>query len=203
MGCEADLYEVNTKESDILGARKLPRTAQYGFLDKAAVVIDPEAKCNSRWRLCTVTQVEEFKSFIRVLPVWASTIALNISFAQLATFFISQATLMDRSLGSSFVIPAGSVPIFSAINALMLVPIYEKLIVPILRKRTGHPRGITSLQRMGVGLFISIFAMTSAALVEKKRRDYSQPQKPISVFWLLPQFFLMGSAEVFTYVGQL
>jgi len=81
--------------------------------------------------------------------------------------------------------------------------IYEKLIVPILRKRTGHPRGITSLQRMGVGLFISIFAMTSAALVEKKRRDYSQPQKPISVFWLLPQFFLMGSAEVFTYVGQL
>ncbi|GLT54375.1 hypothetical protein SLA2020_275780 [Shorea laevis] len=203
VGCEADLYEVNTKESDILGARKLPRTAQYGFLDKAAVVIDPEAKCNSRWRLCTVTQVEEFKSFIRVLPVWASTIALNISFAQLSTFFISQATLMDRSLGSSFVIPAGSVPIFSAINALMLVPIYEKLIVPILRKRTGHPRGITSLQRMGVGLFISIFAMTSAALVEKKRRDYSQPQKPISVFWLLPQFFLMGSAEVFTYVGQL
>ena len=25
----------------------------------------------------------------------------------------------------------------------------------------------------------------------------------MSVFWLLPQFFLIGSAEVFTYVGQL
>ncbi|GLT54373.1 hypothetical protein SLA2020_275760 [Shorea laevis] len=204
VGCEAHLYEVNTKESDILGARKLPRTVQYGFLDKAAVVTDPEANgVSNRWRLCTVTQVEEFKSFIRVLPIWASTIAFSISFAQLSTFFITQASITDRSLGSSFVIPAGSIPVFSAVNAIILIPIYEKLIVPILRKRNGHPRGITSLQRMGVGLFISIFAMASAALVEKKRRDHSQPQKPISVFWLLPQFFLMGSAEVFTYVGQL
>ena len=73
----------------------------------------------------------------------------------------------------------------------------------MLRKRNGHPRGITSLQRMGVGLFISIFTMASAALVEKKRRDHSQPGEVLSVFWLLPQFFLIDSAEVFTYVGQL
>lgn len=44
--------------------------------------------------------------------------------------------------------------------------------------------------------------MVSAALVEKKRRDHSKPLT-MSVFWLLPQFFLIGSAEVFTYVGQL
>jgi peptide/histidine transporter 3/4 len=55
---------------------------------------------------------------------------------------------------------------------------------------------------MGVGLFVSIFAMGSAALVEKKRRDDSMPLT-MSVFWLLPQIFIMGSAEVFTYVGQL
>jgi peptide/histidine transporter 3/4 len=93
-------------------------------LDKAAVITDPEANSSNRWRLCTVTQVEEFKSFIRVLPVWASTIALSISFAQLSTFFISQASFTDRTLGSNFVIPAGSVPVFSAVNALILIPIY-------------------------------------------------------------------------------
>ncbi|KAL5557951.1 hypothetical protein UlMin_034162 [Ulmus minor] len=199
----AELYEVKTEESDIFGARKLSHTAQYRFLDKAAVVRDPEADPKNRWNLCTVTQVEEFKCFIRVLPIWASTIALSISFAQLSTFFISQATIMDRRLGGgSFKIPAGSVPVFSAINALILVPIYEKILVPIIRKRTGHHRGLTSLQRMGGGLFISIFALISAALVEKKRRDDSKPLA-MSVFWLLPQFFLIGSAEVFTYVGQL
>lgn len=55
---------------------------------------------------------------------------------------------------------------------------------------------------MGVGLFISIFALLSAALVEKARREDPNSAN-MSVFWLFPQFFLIGSAEVFTYVGQL
>lgn len=198
------LYEVATQESDIFGARKLPHTPQYRFLDKAAVSGDDHQSSitPNRWKLCTVTQVEEFKCFIRVLPVWATTIALSISFAQISTFFLSQAATMDRKLGPNFVIPSGSVPVFSAINALLLVPIYEKVIVPFLRSKTGHHRGLTSLQRMGVGLFISIFAMAAAAVVEQKRRTHPNP-KSLSVFWLFPQFFLMGSAEVFTYVGQL
>ncbi|CAI0382981.1 unnamed protein product [Linum tenue] len=197
------LFEVMTQSSDIVGARKLSHTNQYQFFDKAAIVIDAEVDSRSRWKLCTVTQVEEFKSFIRVLPVWASTIALSICFAQLSTFFVSQAAIMNRKFGSSnFEIPAGSVPVFSAINALILVPIYEKLIVPSIRKRTGHPRGLTSLQRMGVGLFISIFATLSAAVVEKRRREDTD-RANMTVFWLFPQFFLIGSAEVFTYVGQL
>ncbi|KAL0352075.1 UNVERIFIED_CONTAM: protein NRT1/ PTR FAMILY 8.1 [Sesamum calycinum] len=202
MGREADhLYEVETRESDIHGAKKLPHTEQYRFLDKAAVITDPECNTKNRWRLCTVTQVEEFKSFVRILPVWASTIALAISFAQLSTFFIQQANIMDRKLGPHFEIPSGSIPVFSAINALILVPVYEKLIVPYLRAKTGHPRGITSLQRMGIGLFVSIFAMVSAALVGEKRRDHYSDG--MSVFWLFPQCFLIGMAEVFTYVGQL
>ncbi|CAI9755890.1 unnamed protein product [Fraxinus pennsylvanica] len=202
VGHEGELYEVSTRESDIFGARKLAHTEQYGFLDKAAIVRDMEGNIKNRWRLCTVTQVEEFKSFIRILPIWASTIALSISFAQLSTFFLSQAAIMDRKLGPHFEIPSGSVPVFSAINALILVPVYEKLIVPYLRAKTGHPRGITSLQRMGIGLFVSIFALLSAALVEKMRRNHSNPSS-LSVFWLFPQCFLIGTAEVFTYVGQL
>ncbi|KAH7848696.1 hypothetical protein Vadar_006316 [Vaccinium darrowii] len=198
------LYEVKTIESDIHGARKLGHTAQYRFLDKAAVILNPEqAQANNRWNLCTVTQVEEFKSFVRVLPVWATTIALNISFAQISTFFITQDTLTNRRLGSSFLIPPGSVPVFAAVATPLLVPVYEKFIVPLLRRKTGHRRGITSLQRMGVGLFVSIFAMAIAALVERKRRLHYPEPSTMSVFWLFPQFFLIGTAEFFTYVGQL
>ncbi|KAG5048043.1 Protein NRT1/ PTR FAMILY 8.2 [Glycine max] len=191
------LYEVET-------TRKLPHTPQYRTR-VSIFYLDTDQygtfkKTSNRWRICTVTQVEEFKSFIRVLPVWASTIALSVSYAQLSTFFLSQANIMDRTLGTHFKIPAGSVPVFSAIT-LILVPIYEKFIVPSLRNIIGHHRGVTSLQRMGVGLFVLIFAMASAALVERKRRDHKSLK--MSVFWLLPQFFLMGAAEVFTYVGQL
>ncbi|KAK4770563.1 hypothetical protein SAY87_031095 [Trapa incisa] len=202
-GHGAVLYEVGTQESAIKGARKLTHTAQYMFLDKASVQTDQEeASTASPWRLCTVTQVEELKSFIRVLPVWASTIALAISFAQNSTFFVSQAAVMDRRLGRHFKIPAGSVPVFGAINALLLVPIYEKWMVPLLRRRTGHRRGISSLQRMGLGLVVSVIAMGSAALVERNRRRDPSPME-VSVFWLFPQIFLVGTAEVFTYVGQL
>ncbi|PNX93183.1 peptide transporter PTR1-like protein [Trifolium pratense] len=199
---ETPLYEVETTYSDIIGARKLRHTRQYRFFDKAAVITEKDTISN-RWCVCTVTQVEEFKSFIKVLPVWASTIALYISAAQMTTYFLSQAKLMNRKLGNHFEIPPGSVAVFTSINGVMLVPIYEKIIIPILRKFTGHHRGITSLQRMGVGLFISIIAMTSAALVEQTRREHYPETNSMSVFWLLPQFFLIGTAEVFTYVGQL
>ncbi|KAM3337866.1 hypothetical protein P3S68_032191 [Capsicum galapagoense] len=163
---ESKFYEMKLKESDIFGARKLPHTKQYRFLDKATVVTDPEIISNNKWKLCTVTQVEEFKSFIRILPILA-----------------------------------GSVPVFTALNGLLLVPTYERLIEPYLRTKTGHQRGIISLQRIGVGLFVSIFALMLAALVERMRRSHSNP-KGLSIFWLFPQFFLVGTAEVFSFVGQ-
>ena len=45
----------------------------------------------------TLTQVEDFKCFIRVLPIWATTIAISISFAQLSTFFLSQGAVMTAN----------------------------------------------------------------------------------------------------------
>ncbi|KAJ0087377.1 hypothetical protein Patl1_09229 [Pistacia atlantica] len=180
--------------------------AQYRFFDKAAVITDPspsDINTRNRWKLCTVTQVEEFKSLLRVLPVCATTIGLALSYSQVSTFFLSQAGLTDRNLGPHFTIPIGSVAIFTALDALIIIPIYQKWMVPLLRKFTGHERGLTSLQRIGVGLFLGIFSFVSAALVEKKRVDSFEEQHKMSVFWLFPQFFLIGSAEVFAYVGQL
>ncbi len=45
--------------------------SQEKIFDKAAVVTasDEEAPCNP-WRLCVVTQVEELKILVRMLPLW-------------------------------------------------------------------------------------------------------------------------------------
>ncbi|KAF7846542.1 hypothetical protein BT93_L4181 [Corymbia citriodora subsp. variegata] len=63
---------------------------------------------------------------------------------------------------------------------------------------------------MGIGLFISIFAMISAAMLEVirlkmvRRHDYyNYKYVPMSIFWQVPQYFLIGCAEVFTFIGQL
>ncbi|KAM0949579.1 putative bacterial ABC-type protein transporter [Dioscorea sansibarensis] len=141
--------------------------------------------------------------FIRVLPIWASTIALSISFAQLSTFFITQSTTMDRKLGNHFLIPPGSVAVFAALNGLLLVPLYESIVVPFLRRIAGPPpwNHFTPTYRCWP-FHLHLLPWPSAAIIESKRR-HNQNSLKMTVFWLLPQFFLMGSAEVFTYVGQL
>lgn len=61
-----------------------------------------------------------------------------------------------------------------------------------------------------MGMFVSILCMVSAALVETRRVDMAKKyhgvkgapvRLPISVFWLAPQFILLGIADVFTLVG--
>ncbi|KAD4585837.1 hypothetical protein E3N88_23438 [Mikania micrantha] len=58
---EVKLYEVATEESAILGARKLSHTPQYRFLDKAAVVEDPEVTdINDPWKYFILGGAESF-----------------------------------------------------------------------------------------------------------------------------------------------
>jgi peptide/histidine transporter 3/4 len=82
--------------------------------------------------------------------------------------------------------------------------------VPLARKFTGHKNGLTQLQRMGIGLFISIFAMLYAGILELERlrivrrhNYYKLEHIPMSIFWQVPQYFIIGCAEVFTFIGQL
>lgn len=163
------------------------------------------------WRLCTVTQVEELKAIIRLLPIWATGIVFSTVYSQMGTLFVLQGETMDPSVGSSdFDIPSASLSIFDTLSVIFWVPVYDRIIVPFARRFTGHKNGLTQLQRMGIGLFISIFAMISAAALElvrlrivRKHNYYELEHMPLSIFWQVPQYFLIGCAEVFVFIGQL
>lgn len=178
------------------------------FLDKAAIK-DPERTAgSSKWRVSKKAEVEEVKMVIRMLPIWATTILFWTIYAQMTTFSVAQASTMDRRiLSSGFSIPAASLTVFFVASILLSVPVYDRLIRPASAKLLRTPRdGLTPLQRIGVGLVLSILAMAAAALVELKRLRHasrSGPSPPLSVFWLVPQFFLVGSGEAFAYTGQL
>ncbi|EXB54482.1 Nitrate transporter 1.1 [Morus notabilis] len=118
---------------------------------------------------------------------------------------------MDRYMGS-FQIPSASLTVFFVGSILLTVPVYDRIILPITRNLLNNPQGLTPLQRIGIGLVFSIFAMIAAALTEIKRlhvarshglTDSATAEIPMSVFWLVPQFFLVGSGEAFIYIGQL
>ncbi|MQM16389.1 hypothetical protein Taro_049346, partial [Colocasia esculenta] len=157
------------------------------------------------WRLATVTQVEETKLVVAVVPIWLGTIAFGLSVAQTSTFFIKQAVLMDRKLGKHFVIPLASIYSLAAFGMLISVCIYDKLLVPFLRRKMGNERGISILRRIDIGMAFSVIAMVVAAVVEKERRDKATSSiagsTPMNVFGLVPQFMILGFADGFALVG--
>lgn len=165
----------------------------------------------SAWRLCTVTQVEELKTILRLLPVWATGIVFSAVYSQMGNLFLAQATFMNTNMGPKFQIPAASLSIFDTLSVIFWVPVYDKMLVPLARKFTGHKNGLTQLQRIGIGLGISILSMVYAAILEIVRLKIARRHHlygkddiaPISVFWQVPPYFIIGCAEVFTNIGSL
>lgn len=187
------------------------------ILDKAATIPKhdcPAADHPNPWRLCTVTQVEETKRILRLIPIWLTTSLVYIFFAELVSFSVLAASSMDREWGDNFVVPAGSTALFNFIPSLFFVPFYTIVLIPLIRKFTGHPMGLSPLQRIGGGMFVAVIACVIAGLVEKKRVHEIRSRGletaplgtfvlPLTIFYLLPQYLLSMVVEFMMLVGQL
>ncbi|CAK9155865.1 unnamed protein product [Ilex paraguariensis] len=205
------LHETRDKEAGI-GAEILQRTAQFKFFDRAAIVVHDASTPSmpGPWRMCTVTQVEETKIIVRMLPIILSTILMNTCLAQLQTFTIQQSSTMDRSL-LGFQVPGASIPVIPLAFMFVSIPLYDRVFVPLARKFTGIPTGIRYLQRIGVGLVLSAISMAVAGIIETRRKNVAEKHNmvdsadplPISVFWLGFQYAIFGIADMFTLVGLL
>ncbi|GAA0154083.1 transporter [Lithospermum erythrorhizon] len=101
-------------------------------------------------------------------PIWATGIVFSAVDSQMSTMLVEQGTMMDTSI-ESFNIPAASLLTFNSITVIIWIPFYDRVLVPIARNLTGQERGLSQLQRIGTGLFISIIIMCAASLVEIKR----------------------------------
>ncbi|KAI3943385.1 hypothetical protein MKW92_011033 [Papaver armeniacum] len=200
---------------------KLQHTDQFGFFDKASILsntdqIKADGTSANPWRLCNMQQVEELKCVIRVLPIWVSGAIYHITITQQHTYVVFQALQSDRHLGTNnFKVPSASYIVFSWLSIVIWIPIYDRLIVPQLRKLTGKEGGITLLQRMGIGTFISIITMLVSALVEQRRRNFSLTYPTLGIAkgggaissmssnWLILQLSISGLSEAFSHIGQL
>lgn len=206
------LYEVPSYK---IQGRLLGHTDRLTFLDKAAVLeeeeITNEVKHNP-WRLATVTKVEEMKLVLSIIPIWLTSLPFGLCVVQTATFFVKQGATLNRKIGHNFEIPPASIYSLSAVGMIISVVIYDKILVPFLRRATGNERGISILKRIGSGMIFSVVTMSVAALVERKRQKIAEEdidvldgeknvELPMSVFWLAPQFLILGLGDGFTLVG--
>ncbi|XP_057520346.1 protein NRT1/ PTR FAMILY 7.3-like [Amaranthus tricolor] len=211
------LYEAEVKECSTDGNRKLLHTEGFKFLDKAACITsgdfyNQEQGLHNPWRLCPITQVEEVKCILRLLPIWLCTIIYSVVFTQMASLFVEQGAAMKTTV-ANFRIPAASMSSFDILSVVAFVFIYRRVLDPIMsRMRKTESGGLTELHRMGIGLIIAVLAMVSAGIVECYRLKYAIKDCPhcrapnpssLSIFWQIPQYVCIGASEVFMYVGQL
>ncbi|KAK4345676.1 hypothetical protein RND71_035852 [Anisodus tanguticus] len=164
------LHEV--PKSETTQRRLLSHTRKLEFLDKAAILDgtqDSVEQQQNPWKLATVTKMEELKLIINMIPIWLTTLPFGICVAQAANFFIKQGVTMNRKIIHNFEIPPASIYALTAVGMIISIIIYDKILVPFLRRATGNERGIGILQRIGIGMIFSVYTMVVAALVERKR----------------------------------
>lgn len=101
------------------------------------------------------------------------------------------------------------------LSLTLWIPIYDRLLVPSLRRLTGKEGGITLLQRMGIGIVFAIMSMLVSGLIEERRRTLALTKpttgiapkggaiSSMSALWLIPQLVLAGISEAFNNIGQI
>lgn len=180
----------------------------YGrLLNKA--LLEPNGLMDDE-EVCNVRDVGEAKGLLRLIPIWATSLSYAIVYAQGSTLFTKQGVTMDRTIFPGFQIPSASLQIVIPFAIVLFTPIYDRIFVPLARSLTGNSSGISKLQRIGIGMFVSALSMVVAATVEKKRletaREYGMVDLPnatipMRFWWLVPQYLLFGVADVFILIG--
>ncbi|CAN1318930.1 Protein NRT1/ PTR FAMILY 5.10 [Linum perenne] len=196
-----------TLEEESRGTLPCEHSDQLKFLNKALLASDGSKNVV---KVCTLSEVEEAKSVLRLVPIWANCVVYGIVFAQSSTFFTKQGLTMDRTLFPGFVIPPATLQSFITLAICIFIPMYDGILVPVARAITGKLSGISMLQRIGTGIFLSLVSMVIAAVVEIKRLQIARDHGiidtpgvmvPMSFWWLIPQYVLFGISDVFTMIG--
>ncbi|KAF8750613.1 hypothetical protein HU200_012318 [Digitaria exilis] len=155
---------------------------------------------------------EDARCVLRLLPIWATSLAYGVVYAQIMTLFNKQGRTLDRRIGGGILLelPPAALQALGPASILLFVPLYDRALVPALRWATGHPSGLSMLQRVGAGMATSLAAVSVAALVEARRlataREHGLVDDPAATVpmtwaWLVPQYALMGVADVLAVVG--
>ncbi|KAE9617621.1 hypothetical protein Lal_00043287 [Lupinus albus] len=200
-----ELYELELEEYAKKGKFRIDPTPTLRFLSKASV----KTGSSSTWMLCPVTQVEETKQMLRMIPVLVATLVPSTMVAQISTLFVKQGATLDRSIGS-FNIPPASLGAFVTLSMLICVVLYDSFFVKIMQRLTKNPRGVTLIQRMGIGLIFHIIIMIIASFTERYRLSVAKEHGvvengglvPLSIFILLPQYILIGTADAFVEIAK-
>ncbi|KAK6144503.1 hypothetical protein DH2020_021323 [Rehmannia glutinosa] len=203
MSSKSEDYYYGDDHGVIQGKMTEAPTKSFRFLNRAALKTEGEILTNGRtitkpWKLCSVEQVEDLKTLLRILPLWSTGILLFTPIGVQVSLTILQSLTTDRHLARRFQVPAGSMLVFALISTAISLSLFDHCLWPLWKKISGRTSP-TPIQQIGIGHVINIASMAVSALVESKRRSHVMP---VSVLWLVPQMVIGGVGEAFHFPGQ-
>lgn len=158
--------------------------------------------------------VEDVKRLGIVLLLFTSLLPYWLVFFQIETGFQEQGVHLKIGFEKNFNMPTAWLSLFDQIFILALIPMMNSVIYPYLDK---HGYRITLLSRIAFGMSFSFMAAIAAGMLEflsirqwKHGHRVSQiihnvtyNASDISLLWQVPQYCLVGTAEVFAGVAGL
>lgn len=196
----SELYENQDTDTP-----KLPHTkGLLSFLDKAAVPLTTEIEEPEkyRWRLCTRTEVEETKIIIRMIPIWITLVICGVITSVGNTYFVEQANHMNYKIGK-LKLPNSVILVFYEISKSRI-----KLIYTAIGRYLRGAHKEKSAPSIGIALatIFAVLCCITASRIETRRihvirshglLDKPEDKIPLSVFVLLPQYFLLAGLDSF------
>jgi solute carrier family 15 (peptide/histidine transporter), member 3/4 len=153
------------------------------------------------WSYCSISQVEEAKIIVKLLPIFISSILCYLPFSFFFTLTAPAAATMNTKVMGIRIAPASLYAVAVVLQYVVLV-LYNHIIIPIMQRYASsrYYNCTSHLVRAGIGFIFAMLGTGVAALVERKRRTADDP-KDLSFLLSLPQFICVGLMEVLSFVG--
>ena len=138
--------------------------------------------------------VMETKMVLKILTLYLPLPLFWALNGQINSRWVFQASKMNGDIFGWYTIKPDQMVITSTVLAIVLIPLFEGVIYPIIAKIGVK----TPLEKIGVAFVCSAVAFCFAAVIERKLEEGC-----LHMVWLLPQYIIMAAAETILWVANL
>ncbi|XP_042532014.1 solute carrier family 15 member 3 [Dipodomys spectabilis] len=178
----------------------------------------------------SLEDVANFQVLVKILPVMVTLVPYWMVYFQMQSTYVLQglhlyipnifsasptnSSLALKAQHRNYRIPEAWLLLANVVVVLILVPVKDHLLDPLLLRCKLLP---SALQKMAMGMFFGFTSVIVAGVLERERLQYISANEtvsqwigkdvyfaaPLSIWWQIPQYLLIGISEIFASIPGL